>query len=148
MFDQCGDFLGECCVAFGVGGAGESGVNLFDATVATDEKGGGPAVETDSLGDFFVELVGLAGYEDRIGDAVAGDEGAQTGGVTELVGLFKREVDDLEAAGVVLLIETLEEGSLVVAVGAPGAADGYDDDLALKLPGRCWRRSCLRGWGS
>ena len=120
-------------MAFGVGGAGESGVDLFDAAVATDEEGGGPAVEADSLGDLFVELVGLAGYEDGVGDAVAGDEGAQTGGVFELVGLFKGEVDDFEAAGMELLVEALEEGSLVVAVGAPGAADGYDDDLAFKL---------------
>ena len=132
VLDQSGDFVFEGGVAFGIGGAGESGVDFFDAAVATEEEGGGPAVETDSLGDFFVELVGLAGYQDGVGDAVAGDEGAEAGGVFELIGLFKGEVDDLEASGVVLLVEGLEEGSFVVAVGAPGAADGDDDDLAVE----------------
>jgi len=32
-----------------------------------------------------------------------------------------------------LLVEALEEGCLVMAVGQPGAADGHDDDLALEL---------------
>src|SRR5580704_4261811 len=80
VLDEGGDLAGEGGVALGVGGAGESGVDFFDTAVATDEEGGGPAVEADSLRDFFVELFGLAGYEDGVGYAVAGDEGSQTGG--------------------------------------------------------------------
>ena len=104
MLDEGGDFAGEGGVAFGVGGAGESGVDLFDAAVAANEEGGWPTVEVDSLGDFFVELVWHASYENRVGDAVMGDEGAQAGGVFELVGLFKGEVNDLEAVRVVLVV--------------------------------------------
>jgi len=49
-------------------------MDLFDVAVTTDEEGGRPAVKVVGLGDFFVELVGLSGDEDGVGEAVALDE--------------------------------------------------------------------------
>jgi hypothetical protein len=133
FFYEGGDLVLELLVSLRVGGAGESGVDLADSAVAPEDEGGGPAVEVVGLGDLLVELVGSSGDEDGIGDAVTIDEGAKAGGVLELVVFLEGEVYDLETFGVELLVEGLEEGGLVVAVGAPGAADGDDDDLVAEL---------------
>ena len=125
--------MGESLVRGGVGRAGESCVHLADASVATKEEGGWPAIEVDGLRDFFVELLGLARQEHRIGDAVTGDEGTEAGRVFELVSFLKGEADDFEATSLELAVKALKKRSFVVAVGAPGTTDGDDDDLAVEL---------------
>ena len=85
-------------MAWAVGGAGESGVDLFDAAVATDEEGGGPAVEADAWGIFSLSWSGCR-REDGVGDAVAGDEGAQAGGVFAAVRLLRRRGSRFQGRG-------------------------------------------------
>ena len=119
VFNESIDLFDESFVSDGVTGAGESGVYLLDLAVAAEEEGGRPAVEVIGLGDLLGELIGSSAEDHVISDAVTSDEGAQTGWVLELVGLFEGDVYDLEAFGVVLLIEALEERGFVVAVGAP-----------------------------
>jgi len=133
LFDEGGDVAFEFFMAGGVTGAGEACVDFFDEAVAAEEEGGWPAVEVDGLGKLVGELVCGASDEYGVGDAVVGDEGVEALGVVVGIALLEVDVYDLEAAGMEFLVEADEEGCFVVAVGAPGAADGYDDDLAAKL---------------
>ncbi len=133
LFDEAGDLVLERLVGWWVGGTGESGVDLANASVPAEDEGGWPAVEMVGLRDFFGELIGRSGYEHGIGNAVTLDEGAEPGGVLELVFFFEAEVHDLETLAVKLLVKAFEEGSFIVAVGAPGAADGDDHDLIAEL---------------
>src|SRR5438128_932410 len=103
-----------------VGRSGKTGVDLLHAPVAAEDKGCRPAVEVVALRDFFVKLVRGSGDQDGIGESVALNEGAKAGGVLELIFLFEAKVYDLKPFAVELLVEALEEGGLVMAVGAPG----------------------------
>ena len=116
-----------------VGRSGESCMNLSHAAVTAEDERGRPAIQVVCLWDLRVEFFGRSSHEHGISNVIPRDEGVQAGGVLQLIGFFKGEVDDFQALAVELLVQTHEEGSLIVAVWAPRTADSHDDNLAIKL---------------
>jgi len=133
LLDQGGDVMLEGFVAGGIAGAGETRIGFFHVAVAAEEEGCWPAVEVDGLREFVVELVSRAADQYGIGDAVVRDKGFEALGVGVRIALLEVDVYDFETATVELLVEAHEEWGFVMAVRAPGAADGDNDHLAAEF---------------
>lgn len=132
-FNKSRDLVLELLISRRISWTSESGMNLANSPVSSQDEGGRPAVEMVGLRDLFVELIRGPSYEDGIGDAVTLDEGAEAYWILQLVLLFKAEVYNLEALAMELFVEALKEGRLIVAVRAPGTTNGDDNDLVTEL---------------
>ena len=132
--DESGHLLDEGGVGGWVGGARETGMNLADATVTGYEKARRPAVKVVGLGHLLVELLGGSSKQDGVIKMVAGNKRAEACGALEFFRVvFEVQIDDLQAAGMELLVETLQDRGLIVAIGAPGASYRYDHDFPVEL---------------
>jgi hypothetical protein len=89
---------GDFCYQFVMQGShrlsGEAGMDRADQPVATKEEGGREGIEIYGLRKFRCKLVGFACKENRVTNAVAANEFAEAGGISELLSFFKREFDD------------------------------------------------------
>ncbi len=119
----CSNFTLQFAVIISSSRASESRVGCFDQTISSYEECCRPAIEIGDVLDLFVELFGSARDQDRVGDAIALNDSSQANGILKLRLLFKAQIDDLQAAAVVLAIELFKEGSFFLAIGAPASAD-------------------------
>jgi len=117
-------------VEFAAARAREPGVHSPDSAIAADDERRREGVEIHGLGHFRVEVVGIAGEQHGVLEPVSSDERAQTCWIGELIAVLERQGYDLQAPRLVLLVDRSQERRLVVAVGAPAAADVDEDDLA------------------
>src|SRR5215468_5738970 len=102
--------------------AGKSRVRAAHAAVTSEKERRRERVEVDALGNLRVEILRLAGQQHRVLDAVLPDERADADRILQLRFFLEGQLDDLEAAGLVLPVEVDEKRRFVVAVRAPAAA--------------------------
>ena len=134
VLDSGLSFAGELDAGFACGGAGESGVDGTDASVAAEKDCSGIGAETDELRKLVRDFVDGAREQDRIRNGKLLDERGDAGLVFQRIARgFKTQTDNFQAAGVIFPVQIDEKRSFVAAVGAPGSTDGDQNDLASEL---------------
>src|SRR5438445_2591493 len=101
MLDGFGNLGLRVCVELAARRTREAGMNRADATVTPQEERRRERAEVHTLRHFVGQLLGLAGQQHGVLDAVLLDERAKSDRILQLFRLLEREADDLQAAAAI-----------------------------------------------
>src|SRR5262249_7253797 len=113
--DERGHLVDGLLVELAAGLAGEAGVGAAHPSIASEEERGRERVEVDALRDLRVEILRLARQQHRVLHAVLLDERADANRILQLRVFLQRQLADLHAGALVLLLHSADTGRVIVA---------------------------------